>query len=192
MDSGYFLFALFVFGLVCVAIVFAWILFSSSRGRNKRVTEREKQLLKMHRDIDDMVSTFKREAEQRLSDLYNFSEISDKLFEDMREIAAAEERIEPLRNLSEISGIYSGELRVLTEASRKGIESLRGLIIASDERIEALRRLIELADDRRDAVQSAADSIRLVIDAAETRVETLRAAVSDKKDSEDVKNTEST
>jgi hypothetical protein len=58
MGSAYYTFALFVFGLACVVIILCRVLFSDKKRRDKRLDEREAELLKLYGRVEDAMEEF--------------------------------------------------------------------------------------------------------------------------------------
>ncbi|MDR3278765.1 MAG: hypothetical protein LBT12_08320 [Oscillospiraceae bacterium] len=69
MGSGYYVFALFVFALVCVVVVLCKFLFSDKKRRDKRLDEREAELLKLYGRVEDAVEEFYGEVNDAKAEL---------------------------------------------------------------------------------------------------------------------------
>jgi hypothetical protein len=80
MGSGYYAFALYVFGLACVVVVLCRFLFSDKKRRDKLLNEKEAELLKLYGRVEDAVEEFYGEVNDAKAELSRLkSELGESL-----------------------------------------------------------------------------------------------------------------
>lgn len=58
MDIGYYIFALFIFVLVCIVLVLGKYLYSDTKRQNKMLDEKETKLLRLYQTVEESLEEF--------------------------------------------------------------------------------------------------------------------------------------
>jgi hypothetical protein len=89
----YYAFAFFIFVLVCVVLVLCKLLFSGSRRENKLLDDKETQLLKLFRDLEDIMSDFYDRVDESKAEMQKLDQARQPLLDALAlsEAALAQE-----------------------------------------------------------------------------------------------------
>ena len=138
MDSGYYTFALFITGLVCLVAVLCRVLFGGVRRQRKLLDEKEASLLKLFQTVESIIEDFDDQAKTAVEEL--------KEIESRAAMKAALAATSPLQTPHQQSPVIMETDERFSPQSMK-VDSSR--IRAASEVLERAERMIKSSAPKR-------------------------------------------
>ena len=100
MDQNYYIFAMFVTGLVCIIVVLCRLLFSDVKRQKKLLDEKESKLLKLYQSVEGIMEEFEDQAKAASEDILAFEQRAAKMAQQQK--AALDAAKQELSNVKEL------------------------------------------------------------------------------------------